>query len=142
MVTQEELVEITALHRRGWTISAIARHIGRDRATVRRYLNGAEVGKRLRGRPDGLEPFVTYLAARFRDDPHVWATALYDEVRALGYDGAYPTFTHQLRRRGLRPHCEPCSTVKGRPSIEIVHPPGEELQWDWLELPEAPWGGT
>jgi hypothetical protein len=31
--------------------------------------------------------------------------------------------------------------VKGRPTIEIAHPPGEELQWDWLELPAAPWGG-
>jgi hypothetical protein len=31
--------------------------------------------------------------------------------------------------------------VKGRVTIEIEHPPGEEIQWDWLELPDAPWGG-
>jgi hypothetical protein len=30
--------------------------------------------------------------------------------------------------------------VKGRPTIEIAHPPGEEMQWDWLELPNAPSG--
>ena len=30
--------------------------------------------------------------------------------------------------------------VKGRATIEIEHPPGEEIQWDWDELPEAPWG--
>lgn len=30
--------------------------------------------------------------------------------------------------------------MKGRATIEIEHPPGEEIQWDWNELPEAPWG--
>jgi hypothetical protein len=33
-------VEVHALRNRGWTISAIARHTGRDRKTVRSYLNG------------------------------------------------------------------------------------------------------
>jgi hypothetical protein len=27
----------------------------------------------------------------------------------------------------LRPHCEACSGVKGRESIEIDHPAGEEI---------------
>ncbi len=75
------------------------------------------------------------MAQRLRDDPHVWATALYDEVRALGYERSYQRFTHALRTRGLRPHCEPCAGVRGRPTIEIAHPPGEEIQWDFLELP-------
>ena len=40
MLTWEDDVDIHALRRQGWTISAIARHIGRDRKTVRDYLNG------------------------------------------------------------------------------------------------------
>jgi len=28
---------------------------------------------------------------------------------------------------------------EGRATIEIAHPPGAEIQWDWDELPEAPW---
>ena len=40
MLTPEEDVEITALKSRGWSISAIARHVGRDRKTVRAYLSG------------------------------------------------------------------------------------------------------
>ena len=36
MLTQEEDVEIHALRKQGWTISAIARHTGRDRKTIRR----------------------------------------------------------------------------------------------------------
>ena len=31
--------------------------------------------------------------------------------------------------------------MKGRDTIEIAHPPGAECQWDWDELPDAPWGG-
>ena len=23
--------------------------------------------------------------------------------------------------------------------MDIEHPPGEEIQWDWLELPDTPW---
>ena len=92
--------------------------------------------------PDPLAEFEAYVRARFADDPHLWATALFDEVVALGYDRSYPTFVRQLRQRGLRPHCEACAGVKGRDTIEIDHPPGEEIQWDWFERRRAPWGGT
>jgi DNA-binding NarL/FixJ family response regulator len=40
MLTQKEDMEIAALHGRGWTVSAIARHTGRDRKTVKAYLAG------------------------------------------------------------------------------------------------------
>ncbi len=142
MLTHGEDVEAHALRRRGWTISAIARHLDRDRKTVRGYLNGARTpGVRARSRPDPLAPF-DYLAARFADDCHVWASALHDEVKRLGYEQSYQSFVRQLRSAGLRPHCEACSGVKGRDTIEIDHPPGEEIQWDWFERRNAPWGGT
>jgi transposase len=80
------------------------------------------------------------VAARLREDPHRWASALYDEVRALGYPRSYVTFARQIRLRGLRPHCEACAGVKGRPTIEIPHPPGAEIQWDWLGFEQTPWG--
>jgi hypothetical protein len=110
---------------------------------VRGYINGTTVpGVRAKTAPDPLEPFSKYLAARFVDDPHVWASALYDEVRRLGYPLSYPSFARQVRMAGLRPHCEACSGVKGRDTIEIEHPPGEEIQWDWFERRNAPWGAT
>jgi hypothetical protein len=46
------------------------------------------------------------LAARFADDPHLWASALFDEVVPLGYHLSYVSFARQLRLAGLRPHCE------------------------------------
>ncbi len=36
--------------------------------------------------------------------------------------------------------CEPCHPAKGRPVAVIDHPPGEETQWDWVELPDPPAG--
>ena len=35
MLTQGEDVEVHALRQRGWTVSAIARHLGRDPKTAR-----------------------------------------------------------------------------------------------------------
>jgi predicted transcriptional regulator len=43
MLTGEEDMQATALRARGWSVSAIARHLGRDRKTVRAYLNGERV---------------------------------------------------------------------------------------------------
>ena len=91
---------------------------------------------------DPLAEFEVYIRARFADDPHLWATSLFVEVTALGYRLSYPSFVRQVRVRGLRPHCEACRGVKGRDTIEIEHPPGEEIQWDWFERRRAPWGGT
>ena len=136
-------MEVHALFNRGWSISAIARHVDRDRKTVRSYLVGErQAGVRRSSVPDPIEGFGVYLRARFVDDPHVWASALFDEVVPLGYTGSYVSFARQLRLAGLRPHCEACAGVKGRETIEIAHPAGDEIQWDWAERRNAPWGAT
>lgn len=143
MLTQEEDVDAKALHRRGWSISAIARHLKRNRRTIRRYVTGqATAGVRAKPKDavDSLAPFLSYVQARFAEDPHLWARTLHDELVELGYAMAYQTFTRHLRERNLRPHCEPCSGAKGRPAAVIEHPAGEETQWDWLELPNPPAG--
>jgi transposase len=63
MLTRENDVEIHALAARGWNQSAISRHAGRDRKTVRKYVaaGGAAVG-----RPRAascVEPWRAYIAA-------------------------------------------------------------------------------
>src|SRR5918994_5779588 len=138
MLTPEEDVEVTSLRKRGSTISAIARHVGHDRKTVRSYLSvEREPSVRERAKPDVFDRFEPYVRQRLVDDQHVWGTTLFDEVVALGYDPSYQTFTRKLRERDLRPHCEPCSASHGRAYVDIEHPPGAEIQWDWLELDET-----
>jgi hypothetical protein len=93
-------VEIHALFKRGWSISAIARHTRRDRKTVRAYLQGK---KPARERPPScIEPYRDYLIARFTDDHHVLATVLYRELVTLGFDRSYQTLVRELRRLKLR----------------------------------------
>lgn len=137
-------MEAHALRQRGWSVSAIARHLGRDRKTVRAYLSGErEPGRRKPAGPDRFAPFESYCKIRFGDDPHLWATALFEEVAGLGYGGAYPSFTRELRRRGLRPKCEDCAAAGVPEEYAVIgHPAGEETQWDWVELPDPPpsWG--
>jgi transposase len=143
MLTWRESLEAQALRDRGWTIAAIARHLDRDPKTVRAYLSGERTpGVRRSSAPDRFAPFVSYVTQRLRDDRHLWATTLYDEVVELGYAGSYQSFTRALRTGGLRPACEECAAATSRDRAIIAHPPGEETQWDWLELPDPPagWG--
>jgi transposase len=134
MLTQEDDVEIHALARRGWSVSAIARHTGRDRKTVRKYLKA--MGPSREPEPSCLEPFRHYLSARFADDVHVDGTVLFREVSELGFDRSHVTFVRQLRLLGLRPRCEACRTGGHGVTTVIAHEPREEIQWDWLELTE------
>ncbi|CAM3338862.1 MULTISPECIES: DDE-type integrase/transposase/recombinase [Bacteria] len=147
MLTWEDDMEVHALHKRGLTISAIARHTGRDRKTVRAYLNGTRSpGERARSAVDAFEVFVAYITARLIDDPHLWARTLCDELEDLGYTQSYQTLTRQIRARNLRPVCPQCQTATSRPNAIIDHPAGEETQWDWVDLPDPPpswgWGKT
>lgn len=146
MLTWEEELEAEALFKRGWKITVIARHLGRDPKTIRAYLSGERTpGVRRRSTPDVFDRFAGYVTQRLADDRHVWATTLFDEVVELGYPGSYPSFTRALRARELRPGCATCASGSHRESAIIDHPAGEETQFDWLELPDPPagwgWGG-
>jgi transposase len=142
VLSVDEDVEAHALRRRGWTVAAIARHLERDPRTIKAYLEGERVAGARRAPADPFERFAEYCRVRLGDDPHLWARVLFDEVAGLGYQGGYSTFTRAVRRWGLRPHCEACSRASGRDVAVIDHPAGEETQFDWLELPDAPeaWG--
>ncbi|ATD70299.1 MULTISPECIES: Mu transposase domain-containing protein [Gordonia] len=147
MLTREEDVEIRALKERGWTIAAIARHTGRDPKTIRSYLNGTTApGVRKRSAPDPFDRFVAYVTARLLDDPHLWVRTLCDELEDLGYAMSYQTLSRKIRELALRPICQACLTATERPNAVIEHPPGEETQWDWVDLPDPPaawgWGST
>lgn len=85
MLTREEDIDVHALRRQGMSISAIARHLGRDRKTIHAYLAGRESGVRNRTASDPFDRFEAYCAQRLRDDPHLWAATLFVERLELGY---------------------------------------------------------
>ncbi len=103
----------------GLTISAIARQLNRDRKTVRAHLSGdAHRASSRSDKPGPLDEYLANVSARFVDDPHLWASALLDEVVVLGYASSYVSFAGQVPRpdwAGLRG----VLGGQGRETIEI-----------------------
>jgi transposase len=104
MLAWEGYVELRNLKERGWSISAIARHTGLDRKTIRRYLldPDARPGER-RSVQKLLDRFGSYVDARLEDNEHIDATVLLRELRELGYEGSYRTLARHLQT--VRPAC-------------------------------------
>jgi transposase len=117
MLTEENDVEMHALHARGWNLSAISRHTGRDRKTIRRYLAGEGPGQIREAAPSCLEPFRGYIAARFVDDPHLPAVTLFDELTAARFERSYPTLVRELRGQQRPRWAASTSAEAGRSAV-------------------------
>jgi transposase len=138
MLAWEEYVELRNLIERGWSVSAIARHLGRDRKTIRRWLRDPEAvpGARKAG-PTLLDPYLRYLEARLEDNVHLAATVLLRELEDLGYRGSYRTLARYLQR--VRPACPACSGPEPAESVLMRHRPGA-AQADWSPFSWTPSG--
>ncbi|MCZ7458246.1 ISL3 family transposase [Streptomyces sp. WMMC940] len=91
--------DIHQLRERGWTISAIARRLGRDRKTVRHYLTtdlDQILASARERRPNGhINRFKPYLQHRFRGGA-TNAAALFREIRERGYRGSRVVVTKYI----------------------------------------------
>lgn len=141
VLTGEEYADARKLYDEGWSLSAIARYLGRDRKTVRSYLVGGRTPGVRKSSQDQFGPFAPYCRQRLRDDPHLEATVLLKEITELGYQGGYSTLTGALRRNRLRPVCVRCRPGAA-PEPDGAWAEGEELCFRWLKLPDPPplWG--
>ena len=129
MIQLGELVMILDLHRQGLSVSAIARRVGIDRKTVRKYIErGLEppsYGPR-QPRARQLEPFEAYLRQRVAAYPGLTASRLMREIREHGYVGGYSAVTDFLRE--VRPSPVPPFEVR------FETPPGEQAQVDFAQF--------
>lgn len=78
MIRLGEAMMILELHRQGLSVTAIARRMGRDPKTVRKYIErGVEVpvyGPRQLGRPCKIAPYMEFLRERVRAFPDLTAS--------------------------------------------------------------------
>ena len=73
MLSWEDDVEAHALRQRGWSISAIARHLGHDRKTVRACLRGdRRPGRRASRGPDVMVALRSSISTRCPACPLTW----------------------------------------------------------------------
>lgn len=125
MVRLGELVMILELHRQGLSPTAIARQLGIDRKTVRKYIaRGLEppgYGPR-QPRPRAIDSFLPYLRERLAAYPALTAVRLWREVRERGFAGGYTAVKRavcDLRPAPVRPF-----------EVRFETPPGEQAQVD------------
>lgn len=131
MLTEEAIMEIRVLSRRGMGLRAISRELGISRNTVRRYLRGDILLSRGSGhgpgRPSKLAPFEDWLRRRVEAAQPIRlpATALHREIQAMGFDGTERTVRRFVA--GLYPQPTP------EPVSRFETAPGHQAQMDWGE---------
>jgi len=120
--------EVHELMAQGLTVSAIARRVRLDRKTVRRFAS-AEVAADLLGprgrRATALDPYLPYLASRWREGQHV-AAVLFDEIWPKGYRGS---------KRTVRRQVEGWRTAEPPPPAHAMLPGPRTLAWLLLRRP-------
>jgi transposase len=125
MISEEEFMDVRALHRQGLSFAEIGRLLGRDWRTVRRYLvEGAQPAYRRRRLPSKLDPYKPVIDQWLAKTPPLEATRIHqDLVRDYGFAGGYQTVRRYVER--ARPRRE------AGPEERFETAPGQQAQVDW-----------
>jgi transposase len=115
---------VRGLRESGLSRKAIARELGLDIKTVRKWLRQPWAPQRRAGQARGLDAWESFLRGRA---PEVGfnAAVLYRELQGQGYEGSYPTVV-----RYLRPWREE-SLRDERSTVRFETDPGQQAQVDW-----------
>jgi transposase len=131
MLTQEEYMDVLALHRQGFTITEIATELGYHPATISGWLRAGgpplarEVDRSLLLIDEG---WAGRIAELLEINPRLLATSVHAIIAAEGFEGSYPTVSRHVRSlRGPR------FRRAGLASVPIETGPGEECQFDWSD---------
>jgi transposase len=130
MMTQEEYMNVKALHAGGWTIKQIAEHLGFHPATVSSWLkNGGPPPRRNVPETDLVidARWRARIAGLLAHNADLQGSSIMRVIAAEGYAGSYQTLTRYLH------------SVRGptRGAVALTMPiettPGEEFQFDWSD---------
>ena len=100
MVKFGEFIMILELHRQGLKVAAIARQLGIDRKTVRKYISRGLEPPTYGPRPQrqkSSDPFLSYLRQRLAAFPGLTAVRWWRETRERGYGGGYTAVKRAVR---------------------------------------------
>ncbi|MDI6841157.1 MAG: IS21 family transposase [bacterium] len=108
----------------GWSKRQIARELGIDRKTVRRYLkkDGMPNYHRRAKYPSILDSYDEYIRGRLKNYPKITAEKIYRELAGKGFKGSYRIVAYWVSKlREKEPHA----------FLRYETKPGEYAQVDW-----------
>jgi transposase len=95
-----EYEQVRDLYQQGWTLKAIAAQVGRNRRTVKKYIQAStfpERPPRRRRHPTLLDPYKAYLLERWNAGCRN-ARALCREIQSQGFQGKYSVVADYVSR--------------------------------------------
>jgi transposase len=127
----DEVIEIKRLIRAGQNVSEVARELGIDRRTVRKYrdLTPEDVAvyrartKRRSRKVDDFEDWIRHRVEAMAEDGVINSQAIYEEIKRLGYEGSARTLRRYVSQLGVKP-------VKRRIFEPFETPPGHQAMVD------------
>lgn len=132
---------VRTLHAQGWSISAIADHVGLHRDTVRTYLQAPSFPERAprSAQPSVLDPFKPSILERWNAGCHT-GTVIAGELKVQGYRGGSTTvlaYITQLRKAaGIPPKRRVGVTADPITDPTQRVPSSRDLIWLVLRRPE------
>lgn len=134
----ERYNEIHQLHKKGWTKSAIARHLNIDRRTVRYALQSDEFPE-FRRKAKKLDPFKPYLLKRWNEGCRT-SSILLEEIKQLGFKGERTIVVIYLQRlrqaQGLPPRSRNFTPGAPIQDVAVRTATPTQVTWQILRKPE------
>lgn len=121
----DEVIEIKRLIQSGQNVSEVARELGIDRKTVRKYrdLSPEDIAvyrartKRRSRKVDDFEDWIRRRVEAMAEDGVINSQAIYEEIKGLGYEGSARTLRRYVSQLGVKPQkqriYEPFETPPG-----------------------------
>jgi len=124
LISETEYGAVRALRERGMSRKRIAREVGLDVKTVRRWLREGWRPQRRQARGQKIDPWVEFLRGRA---PEVGfnASVLQRELEGLGYTGSYSSVARCIQGWRQSWRSDEAATVRFETG------PGEQSQVDW-----------
>jgi transposase/ribosomal protein L20 len=136
MIDKAAVFEIIRLKQLGFSDRKIARHLGLDRGSVKKYVQNPDCTyKTPSRRASKLDPYIELVRQWLAQDPEVAATVVLQHLHKRGFDGKITIVRDLVRRlRGPR--------KKRQAYIRFESEPGEQMQIDWGHFGALTYGST
>ena len=137
MLKKGDIKMIKKFLNEGMSKSAIARKLGISRNTVIRYANkpeGYTPAMDKAAQETSVDSYLPHIADMLKvakdENVHIPTTVIYDEIKAMGYDGSLRWLQQVMQKHELR------DRAQKEELIRFETEPAQQMQVDWIEFPK------